>query len=668
MFRSERMKKVSVLALERDIDGLMLGLGTVRAIHLTPPARESEGRLLGPSDRTVELERLTRLTSRVERLSAVLGVSLDLKQPGVPEAFAAASEVDESLGRIEPEIDEMMRRRQVLTDEAAGLRRIIAQAAGFEGTAFSPAHIEEFSFVHFALGSIPQERLKKLESEIEDRVLLVPFRDRHDRQKVLAITSKKGRWALDSTLRKAGFEPEDVKESCPGLPDEVLVRSRSRLAAVADEDEGIGSRLTTLAAAEAAGLRRFWRHLRVRQKIVQAHANLGRTQSTYLISGWVPVHVVEDFVNKVLDLTEHRAVIEIHDPDELGGEEPPTSLKHPRLVRPFALLVSGYGYPRYGEIEPTLIVAISFFGMFGAMFGDVGQGGVLLAGGLALFRWMSKPAEKDFGLLVAMCGLSAVIFGFVYGSLFGREDVIPALWGAPMDDVLTLLKISVGVGVVIISLGVILNILNKLRTGQWAAALFDRFGLAGVAFYWGALGLGVKYALSGRVSLTLAGAVILVPLALIFLKEPVRFALSRSARKAGGRKDDDARSKEPAERREGGVTGFFVAVIEGAVEVLEAVLLYTANTASFMRLGAYALSHAGLCIVIFALGDALMASSGGLIWSVLLIVLGNAVVILLEGLVVAVQTLRLEYYEFFGKFFSGEGQVYKPFDLRSEES
>jgi len=118
------------------------------------------------------------------------------------------------------------------------------------------------------------------------------------------------------------------------------------------------------------------------------------------------------------------------------------------------------------------------------------------------------------------------------------------------------------------------------------------------------------------------------------------------------------------------VGGFLVAVVEGLVEVLEALLMYTANTASFMRVGAYAVSHAGLCLVIFALMDAVSKSTGGILWSALLLVVGNGIVIVLEGLVVGVQTLRLEYYEFFGKFFSGSGLAFRPFrfSTRKDES
>jgi V/A-type H+-transporting ATPase subunit I len=660
------MKKVNVLALDRDIDALVAGLGTLRAIHLTASAKGPEGGLLQGSDRAAELERLHALGLRIERLAAVLHAGLDLEPPDAPEAFAESGEIEAGLDRVEPEVDGVVESQRVLSEEAETLRRRVEEVADFEGTPFSPAAIDGYSFVHFALGSISRERMKKVRAEVGRDVLLLTVRDVGRRQKVLVVAAKEGREALDAVLEKHGFTPEAVTERYPGKPDDVLAGARKRLAEIVKEDRALMQRLQSLGKTEGRLLRRFWRQLHVRRKMVAAYENLGRTQSTVLVSGWVPEAMVERFVGRVLDLTEHRAVIEIRDPKDLAGsEEPPTSLRHSWLTRPFALLVSGYGYPKYHEVEPTILMAISFLAMFGVMFGDVGQGAVLLAAGL-LIRWrMTKPVYKDFTMLIVLCGASAVIFGFVYGSFFGKIGLIPALWGEPMDKVPELLLLSLAVGVAVISLGVVLNILNKFRVRDWAAAVFDRFGVVGIAFYWGALGLGARYMLSGQINMTLAMALLLGPLVLLFLKEPVQFVLTRGGIEDGERTSDMEHADVAAEHT-GGFGGFLLAVVEGGVEVLEALLMYMANTASFVRVGAYAVVHAGLCLVIFSLMDAVSHSAGGLLWSALLLVGGNAIVIAMEGLVVTVQTLRLEYYEFFGKFFVGEGQAYRPFDLSPE--
>ena len=655
MFQSERMKKVSVLALERDIDPLVMGLGRLGVIHLTPPAKESE--LLSRSDRDAELKRLQAVERRVERVATVLSVPLDAQPPETPELFASLQEIGDALTGLEPEMDRITASQHALSEESADLRQLIEQVAGFEGTEFSPTRMQEYSFVHFALGTMDTDRLESLQSQAGSRVLVMSVKPLNDKEsRVLAITSKEGSKDLDDMLSKYGFKAETVK---------------GRSSKPSAEDESLRRTLSTLAERHGKELRRFWRQLGVREKILRAHENFGKTQSTYLISGWVPVRLVENFAVQALDLAAQRAIIHIDDPDDLaGGEEPPTSLRHSWLTRPFSLIVTSYGYPRYREIEPTVLVALTYFLMYGAMFGDVGQGSVLVLGGLAMWRWMKTSATKDFGLLVAYCGVSAILFGFAYGAFFGTEGtVIRPLWGKPMEteNARFLLMISVIVGVVIISAGVLLNVLNKMRTGNWASALFARFGIAGIAFYWGGLGLAVKYVVGGGVSGTTALLVLLVPLGLIFLKEPVAYVLLR-----GDRKDAShgAEAEEAAghEAHPGGVGGFFVAVMEGALEVFESVLIYLSNTASFVRIGAYALAHAALCMVIFAFSDLLYHTWAGSAGSGVLIVLGNIVVIGLEGVVVGVQVLRLEYYEFFGKFLSGEGKAYKPFDLKSEES
>jgi len=100
--------------------------------------------------------------------------------------------------------------------------------------------------------------------------------------------------------------------------------------------------------------------------------------------------------------------------------------------------------------------------------------------------------------------------------------------------------------------------------------------------------------------------------------------------------------------------------------VFEALLSYFANTVSFVRLGAYAMSHAALLVAAFMIAaDVKHFSPGGTLLSVLVIILGNLVALVLEGIVASVQALRLEYYEFFGKFFSGGGQPFKPFRLQT---
>jgi V/A-type H+-transporting ATPase subunit I len=296
-------------------------------------------------------------------------------------------------------------------------------------------------------------------------------------------------------------------------------------------------------------------------------------------------------------------------------------------------------------------VALSYLVMFGLMFGDVGHGAVLAVCGLiALFVGRSEKV-RDVGLLLLFGGSSSVIFGVVYGSYFGIEVFKKyALWHDPLEgDPMRLMYGAIGIGIAMISLGLILNVINRFRRGDVIGAILDKFGLVGLLFYWGTLVLLMNRAAIQSQGLMGVSVVLflVVPIVGWSLKEPIEHFLSH----AGGGRNEAT----------GGMAG---AIIESCVGAFEAVLSYLANTISFVRLAAYAMSHAALLFAAFMLAaEVRNFPVGGSLWSLLVIILGNLIAIVLEGVIASVQALRLEYYEFFGKFFSGSGQPFEPFRL-----
>jgi len=315
-------------------------------------------------------------------------------------------------------------------------------------------------------------------------------------------------------------------------------------------------------------------------------------------------------------------------------------------------LISAYGLPKCGELVPTLFFALSYLLMFGAMFGDAGHGAILIAAAVAMFCSRHTARWRNAASLLGAGGLSSIVFGVVYGSYFGLPQLRHlALWHDPLEgDPLALMLAAMGYGVAMISLGLALNIINHAHRGDLREAICGRFGLAGVSFYWGALVLLAFPALRTSNGRTLAwGALFLgVPVAVWILREPLEFLFRRQV-------------------SESGEANLFAAATESALGAFEAVLSYLANTISFVRLAAYAMSHAALLSAAFLLAAEvrkLPAVGEGL--GVAVVVLGNLLAIALEGIIAAVQALRLEYYEFFGKFFSGEGNAFRPFRLAAE--
>jgi len=277
-----------------------------------------------------------------------------------------------------------------------------------------------------------------------------------------------------------------------------------------------------------------------------------------------------------------------------------------------------------------------------------------VAAGLLARKAGKSIKVRDAGLLLAFAGFSSMVSGAVYGSYFGIEHLQKyALWRDPLHgDPMNLMYVGIGIGVVIISIGVVLNIINRFRRGDAVGGFLDKFGIAGALFYWGVLVLILKYAAIQEHGLlgAVVFLVVVLPLAGVALKEPIAYALSRRA----------GRTPE--------AESLFEAVTESVVDALEAVLSYMANTISFVRLAAYAMSHAAILMATFLMAaEVQKISVGGGVLSILVLVVGNIVAILLEGVVASVQALRLEYYEFFGKFFSGTGKAFNPFQFSERQ-
>jgi V/A-type H+-transporting ATPase subunit I len=281
--------------------------------------------------------------------------------------------------------------------------------------------------------------------------------------------------------------------------------------------------------------------------------------------------------------------------------------------------------------------------LFGAMFGDVGQGMILFIMGEVLNRRNHRP---NLGGVVARLGMSSVIFGFLYGSLFGYEEILPAIVVKPMDKINLVLIAAVVFGAILLSISFVFNLISAYKSKDIENGIFSRNGLVGLCFYWLllyviiALVTGTKTFLpSGILTLTLV-----LFLGLMLFKEPIS-NLIKGVRPLYHESKSD----------------YF---IEGGFGVVETLLSMFSNTVSFIRVGAFAINHVGLFIAFDTLAK-MMTNS---VESAMMIILGNVIIIGLEGLIVFIQGLRLEYYELFSKYFSGVGYEYNPIVLRMYKS
>jgi len=353
-----------------------------------------------------------------------------------------------------------------------------------------------------------------------------------------------------------------------------------------------------------------------------AYAELTNTMRSkgqiVVIEGWTPKSDLPQ-LKQLVEKFHQPVVIKTREPKLAEYQQVPSLMRHHHLLAAFTSLVKNYGIPRYGEFDPTLLFAITFLLMFGMMFGDVGHGFVIMAAG---GYWRRKL--QDFAPFFIFAGLSSIFFGFLYGSVFGfEESVVAALWMSPLHDPFLMLTIALYWGVAFILLATAITILNRWREGHYLTALFDNKGIAGIFLYLGGFYAIQQWMATGTFN-TQQQLMIFIPLAVVLAYKWHE-------------------NKIPFGER----------ILVTAIEGFESILNYLANTLSFLRVAAFSLNHVALAIAIFTLANML-----GDIGSILMIILGNLFIIVLEGAIVTIQVLRLQYYEGFSRFFSGDGKEF----------
>ena len=370
--------------------------------------------------------------------------------------------------------------------------------------------------------------------------------------------------------------------------------------------------------------------------------------NSFIIVGWIPTENKKQLKKR---LKKIRSVeLDFSDAKNELDKRPPVRLKNCFLAKPFEFYTEMYGVPRYNEIDPTLFIAITYVLIFGIMFADLGQGFCLAVAGLLMW----KLKKMKIGKILFPCGISAMVFGTVFGSVFGFERMLDPMFRLfgfhekPIEVMASkntnaVILGAIGIGVVLLITAMFLNVYTSFRQKNYGRALFGTSGIAGIIFY-GSLvfGLTAEIFLGLHVmTVPYIIGLVVIPFLLVFFAEPLGDLVN-------GERDWQPESW-------GGY------IVENIFESIEVLLGYVTNTMSFLRVGAFVLVHAGMMLVVFVLAE----TAGG-VWYWVIVVLGNALVMVLEALLVAIQVLRLEYYEMFSRFYSGEGREFEPVKISTD--
>jgi V/A-type H+-transporting ATPase subunit I len=655
MLRPVPMVHVRIQVANREASAVTRAIAAQGLLHLVDLAHGRVGSDAAPEGTHELLAAFRDLSHRVERLANRLELSLPepagrLEPPSHADQAQEREEIEAVLAPLEKEVGDAWSARAAAR---AGLRHgeeARARAGRLSAAGVELGRVRRARFGLIRFGSAATDELASLAALLAPAPFaIVPLESAGESPLVAVAVPATQRSRLENALRVVEFA------QIP-LPDKEDEWSPARLEAEIAEATGQiqreDARIASCRDQRGKTIRALALRIQTAVLLLQAQTHFAAAGRFVVISGWVPAESAATLRDAVRERTEGRAVVEVDQPQDLpqvasGALKVPILHRNPILLRPFQKLVQIYGTPAYEEVEPTAFFAISFLLMFGLMFGDLGHGLVLFSAGYLLFRQV--PRYLDYGILLMEGGVSAALFGLLYGSFFGVEGLLPVLWIEPLREPARFLPLAIGLGLILVSLGLVLNVVNTWRAGERGLALFGTRGLFGAFGYWVVAALLARTLTGGRgIPAWLIFLLLAIPALLLILRGPIVARLDRG---------------KPARRR-GAEAPTPLAALEGSVELVDSVVSYFANTISFLRVGAFAMVHAGAFLALFAVADAISRVRGGGVLSVLMLVAGNAVMILLEGLTVSVQVLRLEYYEFFGKFFRGGGEPYRPLMLR----
>ena len=548
-------------------------------------------------------------------------ISLEQIESGV-------SEIEQRLDGLLEKLEKARTQLRDLTSVRENL--LILQKHGLHADALG-----DFENLWVRAGFMNREFSSKLGSYIEGTsVKYATWPDRQKEDFVVIYGANQDKAAVEDTLKRLNFIAVVLPIGIIPEPTRALEENEHSLSRVKQEIDELEVQVRGICEGFQQRASEFEPMVRFALGIEDARSTFSRTETLSLVSGWVPEENAEHLKRTLTDSTNGTLFLRFDDPDL--NDQPPALLRNRSLAKHFELLTRLRGTPQYREVDPTPIVTILFTVMYGMMFGDIGQGILLFLMGFTFNRlnrsFLGIPggAMKRLGGILAACGASATFFGVMYGEFF-LSDAFHPIFVNPIQSQTEMIVVALLFGVGQLFLGIILKIVNLLRSrARFEAAV----GGIRFVYYSAGVALAVKYASS----LSLEVFVQNLWLTVVAVVALILVALSPLIESLIHRKLELGES-----------------MMKGVSEFIETFLSYLTNSISYVRLAAFAIAHSALGIAVV-----ILAANIGLVPSLLLM---NLLAMTIEVLGVFIQCMRLIYYEFFTKFYSGEGVTYRPFVL-----
>lgn len=636
----EKMELVNIAGLIRDLDGVLYRCCKSECFHLETAGLGSEDGLVALTEDNPYIDPLKRLIS----LSAQLSYRPKHSEYDIygSTSTETADDLDDYVTSLEEKAKALTEKIRALSEKISLRQQAGKQLVHLKGLSVDFRNIFSCTHIYARVGKLPIESFTKLQYYEEKPFVFVSYDKDKEYYWGLYFVPVEHRQVVDDIFRSLFYERVIIPDFIKGDTETAIEDNEKEIQLQQEELERTKHEVDALISERKDELDRVFSKLLYMHKTFELRAKASIINDKFYLVGFVPSVQAHDFLKLFADQAE---VSVLANPPELDKRlTPPTKLKNNRFANPFSMFVEMYGLPSYHGFNPTTLVAITYTLIFGIMFGDLGQGAVILIAGIVM--WAVKKNAIS-GILIRI-GASSALFGLVYGSVFGYEELLNPLYKMiglsekPLEvfqSTNTILIGAIAIGVVLIICSICINIFIGFKEKDYERAIFGNNGLAGLVFYSSALvGVVGTVVLKMHILTPLYVALLLIlPLLLMFFRIPLSKIMHTS--------------KKP-EESEGGIGNF---IAGNFFELFEYILSYITNTMSFLRIGGFVLSHAGMMLVVMTLADGV---SQGI--SPVIVVFGNIFVMAMEGMIVAIQVIRLEFYEIFSRFYEGDGHAFQP--------
>lgn len=635
------MKKLQILALEGYRDAIVKGLQGLGTVHLTDYSEKlSDPRwkeLLQPhplsphvrkiATQNIALNRLLDLFERYDpeaRQGFFKAVFAPLPPKKLESREVFGSElvdtVDGIVEKVEGEVEDPVKDLEKIEEEIADLRRTRGLLELVLSLEIDLRDVGESDYLSVSVGIAPKEALESIRQRIEDLTdntyYLGARQTAENKLVTVIICLKEHASTVLPNIRRLSWERLEL-EGQEGKPQEAIDSIDARLRELGQHKTEKEHIIVDAAQRWRDELKKYQEFLMVERQRQESQTKFARMEHVVALEGWIPQYSVTQAVEEIQGVSNGACVVDVSDPDD--KDDVPVQLKNPKFFKSFELLTRLYGLPTYNGVDPTLFLAPGFLLFFSIMLTDALYGVIALVLGMSLIRGGGRYNEaiKDGGIILSSAGVATIIIGALSGGWFGGFGLrVPPLAALqvfdPMVQVTTFLLIALIIGLTHVNIGVVINVVDRLKTGQvWKAIsgnLWFLFIQPGLFFF-----------LTGH-----------KPLGYIFIV--ISLLLLFAGHKAMSMFQ---------------VTGFMGDIL------------------SYARLMALGLCTTGIAMTVNVLAGMLsVVGAIGTIFAVIIFLFGHLFNFVINAMGAFVHGLRLHYVEFFTKFYQSGGTEFKPLEMR----